>query len=465
MTRWDFVKLMCAIPTCWRFAYGEVAASRKLAGRRIVVIGSGLSGLAAARELQQNGAEVVILEARNRVGGRIWTSTEWQNQPLDMGASWIHGQKGNPLTQLADENDLPRVATSYDRSIIYSTSGAPLSATQEIELRQLSAEVSEIIRGAQRRDTDHSLLETIQPLLLKYRDAPVSLSLIQYILSSEFEQEYAGSVAKLSTHWFDDSEELRGGDVFFPGGFASVTDYLANGLKIEHSQVVTAIHSDHAEVRVQTGRAEFRADHVIITLPLGVLKDGAVQFKPDLPPGKREAISKLGMGVLNKCYLSFDRVFWPENVDWLGRISSHREDWDSWVSFRRALNSPVLLGFTAADRGREIELWDDQRIVSSAVDALKTIFGDKIPNPVGYQISRWASDPFARGSYSYNALGSTPKMREELIRPVANRLFFAGEATSRKHFGTAHGAYLSGIQAARNVLSIQSNLPLDKSTG
>ena len=101
-----------------------------------------------------------------------------------------------------------------------------------------------------------------------------------------------------------------------------------------------------------------------------------------------------------------------------------------------------------------MESWNDQRIVNSAIETLRTSFGSKIPDPVDYQISRWASDPFAGGAYSYNALGSTPKMREELMKPIANRIFFAGEATSRKNFGTAHGAYLSGIQAARNVLSI-----------
>ena len=454
MNQRDFFRLMAITSIGWQFAHGKDKSLNTLTGRRVVVIGSGLSGLAAARELQRNGANVVVLEARDRVGGRIWTSTKWQNLPFDMGATWIHGQRGNPLTQMADELGIPRVETSYDKSIVYSTSGAPLSVAHERELKQLSRQVSNIVRNAQKRDPDRSLLETVQPLLSKYKDTPVNLSLVQYSLSSEFEQEYAGSVERLSTHWFDDDEELHGGDVFFPQGFASVTDCLASGLKVARSQVVSAIHWDGAEVRIHTDQAEFRADHVIVTLPLGVLKAGSVQFKPDLPPGKKDAISKLGMGVVNKCYLRFDKVFWPKDADWLGFVSTHRGGWDTWVSFQRSVNLPVLLGFTAAERGREMESWNDQRIVNSAIETLRTSFGSKIPDPVDYQISRWASDPFAGGAYSYNALGSTPKMREELMKPIANRIFFAGEATSRKNFGTAHGAYLSGIQAARNVLSI-----------
>lgn len=454
MNRRDFLRLLAAVSIGSQLGHGKDKVSKRLTGRRVVVIGSGLSGLAAARELQRNGADVLVLEARDRVGGRVCTSSKWRGMPLDMGASWIHGQRGNPLTRLADEIGAPRVATSYERSTVYSAGGVPLSVAHERELNRLSRSVSNLVRKAQNKDPDRSVWKTVQPLLLQYRDSPMSRFLIQYILSSEIEQEYAGAVERLSTHWFDDDKALRGGDVLFPQGFASLTDHLANGLKVECSQVVTTLHWDGADARIHTDKSEFRANHVIITLPLGVLKAGSVRFEPGLPPGKKKAISKLGMGVLNKCYLRFNQVFWPKDVDWLGFVSSRRGAWDTWVSLKRATKLPILLGFTAADRGRKMESWTDQRIVASAMETLRKMFGDGIPNPVGFQISRWASDPYAGGSYSYNALGSTPRMRDELRKPVANRLFFAGEATSRKSFGTAHGAYLSGLQAAKDVLSV-----------
>jgi len=452
MNRRDFLKLLAAISLGLQSARGKAHASNRFSGRRVIVIGSGLSGLAAARELQRNGVDAVVLEARDRVGGRVWTSTKWTDAPLDMGASWIHGLKGNPLTRLADEIGTPRVETTYDRSMVYATNGKPFSAVEDKKLQQLSKIISDILRRAQSRDPDHSILEVVQPLLLKYKDSPESFSLIQYILSSEFEQEYSGAVERLSAHWFDDAKEYGGGDVLFLKGFAVVCDYLAKELRIERSQVVNAIHWDGAEARVHTDKAEFRADQVVITLPLGVLKAGSVRFEPGLPSGKKEAIAKLGMGVLNKCYLRFDEVFWPEDVDWLGFVSTRRSDWDTWVSLQRTAKLSVLMGFTAADRGREIESWSDQRIVTSAMKSLKTKFGAKTPDPIDYQITRWASDPYSRGSYSYNALGATPQMRDELMKPLANRLFFAGEATSRKGFGTAHGAYLSGLQAAKKAL-------------
>jgi monoamine oxidase len=117
----------------------------------------------------------------------------------------------------------------------------------------------------------------------------------------------------------------------------------------------------------------------------------------------------------------------------------------------RSAKLPILLGFNAAERGNAIEAWTDQQIVSSAMQTLRTLYGTAIPDPVDYQITRWASDPFALGSYSYNAVGSTPSMRKELAKPLANTVFFAGEASEANYFSTAHGAYLSGLRAAQEM--------------
>lgn len=454
MNRHDFLKLLAMSSIGWETVRARERPTDRLAGRRIVVIGAGLSGLAAARELHRCGAEVEVLEARDRIGGRVWTGTKWRDMPMDLGASWIHGRIGNPLTRLADEIESPRVETTDDRSMVYSADGATISAEQDRHLPRLSTAISKLLRSAQRKEPDQSIWDAVQPLLSQHRDSPASLALIHHLLSSEYEHEYGGAVERLSARWFNDDAESRGGDVLFARGFASMTDSLAQGLNVKCAHRVSAVCWNDMETSVRTNQGDFPADHVIITLPLGVLKTGSVRFEPDLPPIKKEAICKLGMGVLNKTCLRFDRVFWPSDIDWLAHASPRRGEWDSWFSLHRALRMPTLIGFTAAERARQIESWTDERILAGAMKTLRTIFGNRIPDPVDVQITRWARDPFARGSYSYNALGSDPGMRVELFKPEANRLFFAGEATSRKHFGTAHGAYLSGIQAARNVLAV-----------
>lgn len=413
-----------------------------------MVIGAGLAGLAVARELQAQGFDVVVVEARDRIGGRIWTSSEWDTIPLDLGASWIHGVEGNPLTDLADEIDANRLVTSYDKAITYDASGEPVEDEDEERLDELRTKLYRAIRSAQARDDDISLRQAIAPL------ATDDKRLVDFIVSSEFEQEFSGSAANLSAHWFDQAAEFEGDDALFANGFRAIPEFLAEGLTIKLGQVVREVQWSQSPVRVVTQDSAYEAEHVVVTLPLGVLKSRKVVFTPDLPKKKSEAIKTLGMGVLNKCYLLFDKPFWPKDVDWLEYIADTPGAWTQWVSLLRVANQPVLLGFNAADRGREIESWSDEKIVADAMRTLRAIFGERIPEPLRFQITRWAKDPFAHGSYSYNAVGSTPRMRAALASSLDNKVFFAGEAAHSAYFGTAHGAYLSGLTAAKEILGL-----------
>jgi monoamine oxidase len=420
---------------------------------RTVVVGAGLAGLAAAGELRRNGHEVVVLEARDRIGGRIWTSSQWPDLPLDLGATWIHGVQGNPITDLANEIQASRWVTSYDQSATYNPNGQLLTEAEEARLEAMRTQVLSALQTAQNRDGDVSVRQAVASLPQQFQSSSEAAHFLNFVLSGEIEHEYAGSAHHLSAHWYDSAEKFDGDEALFVRGFQTITDHLARDIPIELSQVVKEIHWGQPEVRVITERTEFVADHVVVTLPLGVLQSNSVRFTPDLPGEKRNAIAKLGMGVLNKCYLRFDQAFWPDDVDWLGYIAAQPGEWTEWVSFQRVANMPILLGFNAADRGLEIEAWSDQQIVASAMATLRTMFGADLLQPIDYQITRWATDPFARGAYSYNALGSTPPMRNTLAMPLSARLFFAGEASHQAYFGTTHGAYLSGLRAAQDVLS------------
>lgn len=456
MDKREFLKAIAA------FSLANTGASLAMANHtrdsrpeeRVLVIGAGLAGLAAASQLQEEGYEVVVLEARERIGGRVWTSKLWKDLPLDLGASWIHGVKRNPLTELADKIKARRLETFYDLAAVYHADGTPLTE-EELELfERLRARVSRLLERAQERDDDISLRQAVEPLLREFPQGAMERRFIQFILNSDFEQEYSGSAGKLSAHWLEHDEEFGGGDVLFASGFSSIVEFLANGLEIKLGQVVQEIQWKNSPVRVITQDSNYEADYVVVTVPLGVLQVGKLTFSPSLTRDKREAITKLGMGVLNKCYLRFEDPFWPKDVDWLEYMANQHGAWTEWVSFWRVARQPVLLGFNAADRGREIEALSDEAIVASAMETLKTIFGESIPEPTGFQVTRWGQDPYAFGSYSFNSVGSTPEMRDTLAEALEERLFFAGEATSSAYFGTAHGALLSGLDVAKQILDI-----------
>ena len=156
------------------------------------------------------------------------------------------------------------------------------------------------------------------------------------------------------------------------------------------------------------------------------------------------------MGTLNKCCLRFSRPFWPTTVDWLGQIPSGSGQWCEWASFAKPLGQPVLVGFQAGAAAVAMETMNHAHLIASAMTSLRGLFCKGIPEPIGAQITRWHSDPFSGGAYSFNTIGSTPTDREELAKLLAKRLFFAGEA-SHPMFGTVHGAYLSGLRAAAEL--------------
>jgi monoamine oxidase len=417
-------------------------------GKTVVVIGAGLSGLSAARDLKRLGHNVIVLEARDRIGGRIWTSRLWPDLPMDLGASWIHGVTDNPLTELADEARAKRLSTSYDSAMALNATG------EEIDLEPAMERAEDMVaaarKAADKRDQDQSLADAITTSP-QWKNATVEEQrLVRHHVNGSYEAEYGCDWKEASAWNIDSGEEFDGGDQLFPGGFDQITAYLAKGLDVRLGQQITRIDPAPHGVKVTLrDGATLEADHAIITVPLGVLQAGKIAFGEALEKPRQQAIESLRMGLLNKCWLRFDRVAWPDDVDWIEWLGPRDGFWAQWVSLAQAASAPVLLGFHAGAQAREMEKLDDRAMAAAAHDALKQMFGTSFPAPVAAQVTRWSQDPHALGSYSFNTVGTSPKTR----RAVAGadwdgRIVFAGEATSADYFGTAHGAVLSGLAAA-----------------
>lgn len=426
--------------------------ARAQVSRRIVVIGAGLAGLTAARDLRAGGHEVMVLEARSRIGGRIHTSRQWPDLPMDLGASWIHGAKGNPITALADQAGAARVATSYDRSLALGPDGSETDLTPAMDMAEtLVATARDTADGG---ETDLSLAEAIQSSPAWGKADGDTRRLVRHYVNASFEQEYAGDWAEASAWNIDAGKAFDGPDVLFPGGYHQIVAHLADGIAVRMGQRVTALAPVTGGVAVTLADGPtLTFDHAVVTLPLGLLKSGSVSFSEPLAPARQEAIASLGMGLLNKCWLRFDRIAWDADIDWIEWLGPKDGQWSQWVSLGRALQAPVLLAFHAGAQARALEDLDDDATLSGAHEALKAMFGTAFPTPVAAQVTRWSQDPFALGSYSFHAVGSSPATRRALAgADWDGRLVFAGEATSFDYPGTAHGAFLSGQAAAHTVL-------------
>jgi len=228
---------------------------------------------------------------------------------------------------------------------------------------------------------------------------------------------------------------------------------LTTGLDIRLNEVVTSITETPGGINVTSTSGTLVGSHVIVTVPLGVLKTGSIAFSPALPASKQTAIANLGVGSLEKVVLAFPSVFWtgasPDTI----YLSSTRGEYPIIFDLSQFNGEPVLAAHAAGQFGRDQAAVSDVDVESALMQVLQDIFGSGIPGPTARQVTRWESDPLALGAYSFVEVGSSfPTDQDALAEPASERLLFAGEATSN-YYGTVHGAMLSGQREAARILA------------
>ncbi len=420
---------------------------------RVVIIGAGMAGIAAGQHLHKSGAAVIILEARDRIGGRMWTS-QTLGHPIDLGASWIHGVRGNPITKLAQKFNLNTIPTDYENLEVYDFDGRRLSVEPLLsEFWTLLDETT--VSYAEELDEDMSLATGLDQLLVDRSLNTEQRRVLDWVLALNVEANYAADIEQLSLKSYYQDEYFGGGDHFMMDGYHQIVEKLAKGLDIRLSDPVTEIDYSGETTHITTESATYKADFVIVTVPLGLLKAGSIKFTPDLPQEKQGAIDRLEMGLLNKIVLQYPNLpEWPASREVIGYASDTRGEFSTFMNLHAYNESPILMGFLGGSYALAQEDRSDEEIIAHAQRILTTIYGNQLPDPIAYLVTRWASDPFSYGSYSYVPLGADFSDYEQMGHPVANRLLFAGEATNRQYPATVHGAYLSGVREAERVLGL-----------
>ncbi len=420
--------------------------------KKVLVIGAGMSGIKAAHKLAAAGFDVQVLEGRDRLGGRTW-SNNTMGTPLDMGASWIHGIEGNPIHQLATDLSVPLVEWNYENQVTYDHQGN-IDYDIGVKIQSVESDLNAWGMTAVVNDSDATVQDAINIGVQNGGLDHMNSVEVAFMTNMLVEQDSAADASDLSIAGMEDEGEFGGPDVIFPQGYDALVKAMAADLDVKLNTWVKAIRYDQAMVSVETSQGDFEADYVIVTVPLGVLKKGVIEFSPALPQNKLAAIAALDMGVLNKVYLHFDEVFWDNTVTNMANVSEQKGHWSYWINLEPATGKPILGAFNAASYGKEIEDLTDEQIVAKAMETLKTMYGNDIPQPADHLITRWGKDEFTYGSYSYIPKGATSSMRDDLAEPVDGKVLFAGEATNSEYPSTVHGAFLSGEREADRVIGL-----------
>ncbi len=399
--------------------------------------------------------QVILLEAEDRVGGRIQTDRSL-GTPVDLGATWIHGSDGNPVAALARSFGIALRPSHWASIQIHDLAGPvfPQALVRRLR-RQVASSFREVKAFRKTLGADRPLAGTLDVLNTGKR-LPGPEARLAGFFYGEMVEELCQYLQDYSTRsWYIDGA-FAGPDSLVPGGYGRIVDRLAAGLDIRLRQVVREIDYRNGGVAVRTDRGVFRAERCVVTLPLGVLKAGGVRFAPALPAGIRQSIAALGFGNRHRLVLEFPRVFWNPRIEFFGKVGPAYAPYGAGENIlfvnRFPVNGrPILSAETIQRFGVRMESLPPAEAAARIMKDLKAMFGPGIPAPLRILSSDWGTDPPSLGAYSGWVVGTGPRENRRFEAPVQDRLFFAGEHTSPKYPATVHGAWLSGLRAAKDL--------------
>jgi monoamine oxidase len=414
--------------------------------KTVIVVGAGISGLSAAHKLKENGFKVTVLEGQNRIGGRT-VSNKSLGFPFDEGASWIHGTDGNPLVDLAKKSGMKTFHTK-DEDRIYFDIGGKKYTEKEIEKaeEQLNKLIKNLMKKGSSKESFESVFVKKYPQFSKNR-------LFDFLLSTNITFD-TGDLNLLSSTLYDEGEKYEGKELIITNGYDSLAKYFSNNLDIQLNQKVTKIDYSNNKIKVSHNQKISIADYVLITVPLGVLKKETIQFIPDLPKTKKKAIQNVGMGCVNKYALQWEKKFW-DDVQYIGYSSDTKDKYNYFLNLKKFHpNQNALMTFSFAEAARKSELQTDTEVLQEILSNLKDIYGSSIPNPKNFLRTKWNTNQFSFGSYSYTSINTNMEDFSTLAEELNNKVYFAGEHTDVDYFSTVHGAYFSGIREADKIIEM-----------
>lgn len=417
---------------------------------RVIVVGAGIAGLTAADAARCAGAEVLVVEARDRIGGRIRTVPLGPGT-VDLGGAWVHSPIGNPV---AEALAVAGIATRNDGAY-----GDPMAVWAD---GWVEAPETTTVTAALQADWDPAEALAAIPESDRFVDG------VEWFLADRGLDGRLAELARFALVWMVGAlviagppdrislagaaayAEGSGGNLVPSGGYGALVDLLAAGLEVRLGATVTRIEHGGAQVSVVTDSGTFEGDHAIVTVPLGVLRAGAVTFDPPLPGSHASAVEHLAMGTEEKVVFRFSERFWPDSVWEITHVAEDRA-FPAWFDFSRHVGAPVLVALYNPHSTPGLAQMPAEDRVDAALDVLRKMFGS-VPGPDEALATDWTGDPCSLGSYSYVPIGASVDDMRSLGEPVSEKLALAGEVTVPDCYGTVQAAFVSGLRAAGLVM-------------
>lgn len=447
MKRSDFIKLlglasagMILSGMKGRLGYGEP--------KKVLVIGAGIAGLAAAKVLQDAGHEVIILEARERAGGRIWTDHSL-DFPVDFGPSFLHSVRENPLAEIAMNNKLSIKKVDYSNYYLFDQEGKLLDDKNRLShFAHVEKVLKKVQKAISKADKDQTVQNIVDGVLRGEKMDSATWDTLQWRLA-QLEIQF-GAEFKLLSATEPFSFETSTDDLFLVGGMSEIITRMAAGLDIRYNQRARIIRQADSMVSISTMGEDFEGDFALITLPLGVLKGNGLRFDPVFSTAKKNAITKLEVGNINRFALKFDGKFWDTDRDFIGHIGKRRNEFPIMTNLGYFEGKPGLVATVGNEYSKLLSKQEDSEKMVHIHQLLYQIY-ENVPMPIDMKYSAWEDQPFSQGAFSYVPSGVDRVARDYLARPE-KRLYFAGEATIQEGAGTVLGAYNSGLRAAKWII-------------
>lgn len=453
MQRKDFIKLtslgLLSIPFLSFENHKTTGKSKK-----VILIGAGMAGAAAARTLQDAGCEVVVLEARDRTGGRVHTHTDWGTN-IELGANWIHNAHlpENPLLNYAKKLNIKMHSTSYSNLKVYDAHGDKISKlTLGLFYLWFEKKLNKNVSLINNSSSDISLKEVLDTIL---KDPHFSAK--EKRIASLIEESYSNNLAvnlqdASAKYYLNTSVRKEENDLFVLGGYNKIIQDVMQGIDIKLNHIVREVRHKRDGVEVITDQQTFAADYVMITVPISILQKGQIAFSAALPDWKMNAFSKMKMGIFNKVVMEFTEKFWEGDADFQCYPTDLGNAFGIALNYHHYTDKPILIAMPVDKAGLWVENNDIEVIQKSWQQILHQAHPGKTIEFKNIMTTKWNADKFSQGSYTHVPVGATTADFEALQKEVG-RIHFAGEATDIAHHGTVHGAYISGVREANKILN------------